>query len=85
MCNVNDSDIKCIPGCISRRKKCVSRNTGYYLSAWSDRSDGILRPKESVYVMDHNMKIAICDDEKTIRDYIEKCVREVNPDIFVEQ
>ncbi len=35
--------------------------------------------------MDHNMKIAICDDEKTIRDYIEKCVCEVNPDIFVEQ
>ena len=23
------------------------------------------------------MKIAICDDEKPIRDYIEKCVREV--------
>ena len=53
------------------------------MSAWSDRSDGILWPKESVYVMDHNMKIAICDDEKTIRDYIEKCVREVNPDFFV--
>jgi DNA-binding LytR/AlgR family response regulator len=31
------------------------------------------------------MKIAICDDEKPIRDYIEKCVREVNPDAFVSQ
>ena len=27
--------------------------------------------------MDRKMKIAICDDEKPIRDYIEKCVREV--------
>ncbi len=35
--------------------------------------------------MDHEMKIAICDDEKPIRDYIEKCVREVNPEIKVEQ
>ncbi len=31
------------------------------------------------------MKIAICDDEKPIRDYIEKCVREVKPDAFVLQ
>ncbi len=35
--------------------------------------------------MDHHLKIAICDDEKPIRDYIEKCVREVNPEIKVEQ
>ncbi len=35
--------------------------------------------------MDHVMKIAICDDEKSIRDYIEKCVREVNPETVVEQ
>ena len=35
--------------------------------------------------MDHIVKIAICDDEKSIRDYIEKCVREVNPDALVEQ
>ncbi len=35
--------------------------------------------------MDQDMKIAICDDEKPIRDYIEKCVREVNPDAFVSQ
>ena len=31
------------------------------------------------------MKIAICDDEKPIRDYIEKCVREVKPDASVLQ
>ncbi len=31
------------------------------------------------------MKIAICDDEKPIRDYIEKCVREVDPDALVSQ
>ena len=31
------------------------------------------------------MKIAICDDEKPIRDYIEKCVREVNSEAEVEQ
>ena len=31
------------------------------------------------------MKIAICDDEKPIRDYIEKCVREVKPDADVVQ
>ncbi len=31
------------------------------------------------------MKIAICDDEKSIRDHIEKCVREVEPDVAVEQ
>lgn len=31
------------------------------------------------------MKIAICDDEKPIRDYIEKCVREVKPDAEVVQ
>ncbi len=35
--------------------------------------------------MDHIMKIAICDDEKPIRDYIEKCVREVKPDASVLQ
>ena len=35
--------------------------------------------------MDRAMKIAICDDEKPIRDYIEKCVREVNPEAEVEQ
>ncbi|MCR5734022.1 MAG: LytTR family DNA-binding domain-containing protein [Lachnospiraceae bacterium] len=35
--------------------------------------------------MDHDIKIAICDDEKPIRDYIEKCVREVDPDAFVSQ
>ena len=35
--------------------------------------------------MDHDMKIAICDDEKPIRDYIEKCVREVKPDASVLQ
>ena len=35
--------------------------------------------------MDHDMKIAICDDEKPIRDYIEKCVREVDPDALVSQ
>ena len=35
--------------------------------------------------MYQEMKIAICDDEKPIRDYIEKCVREVNPDAKVEQ
>ena len=33
--------------------------------------------------MDYDMKIAICDDEKPIRDYIEKCVREVNPDVLI--
>ena len=31
------------------------------------------------------MKIAICDDEKSIRDHIEKCVREVCPEVAVEQ
>ncbi len=31
------------------------------------------------------MKIAICDDEKSIRDHIEKCVRETEPDAVVEQ
>lgn len=31
------------------------------------------------------MKIAICDDEKSIRDHIEKCVREVCPEVTVEQ
>ncbi len=31
------------------------------------------------------MKIAICDDEKDIRNYIEKCVREVDPDIDTVQ
>ncbi len=31
------------------------------------------------------MKIAICDDEKPIRDYIEKCVREVKPDADIVQ
>ena len=35
--------------------------------------------------MDQDMKIAICDDEKPIRDYIEKCVREVDPDALVSQ
>ncbi len=35
--------------------------------------------------MDQDMKIAICDDEKPIRDYIEKCVREVKTDAFVLQ
>ena len=35
--------------------------------------------------MDYDMKIAICDDEKPIRDYIEKCVREVNPDVLIMQ
>ena len=35
--------------------------------------------------MDREIKIAICDDEKPIRDYIEKCVREVNPSAFVSQ
>ncbi len=35
--------------------------------------------------MDHDMKIAICDDEKPIRDYIEKCVREVNQDVLINQ
>ncbi len=35
--------------------------------------------------MDHKMKIAICDDEKPIRDYIEKCVREVKADVEVVQ
>ena len=28
------------------------------------------------------MKIAICDDEKSIRDHIEKCVREVEPEVM---
>ena len=31
------------------------------------------------------MKIAICDDEKSIRDHIEKCVRETEPDAVTEQ
>lgn len=31
------------------------------------------------------MKVAVCDDEKSIRDYIEKCVRAVNPEATVEQ
>lgn len=31
------------------------------------------------------MKIAVCDDEKSIRDHIEKCVREVEPEVMVEQ
>ena len=35
--------------------------------------------------MDRELKIAICDDEKPIRDYIEKCVREVDPDALVSQ
>ena len=35
--------------------------------------------------MDQEIKIALCDDEKPIRDYIEKCVREVNPDALVSQ
>ena len=35
--------------------------------------------------MDYDMKIAICDDEKPIRDYIEKCVREINPDVLIMQ
>ena len=35
--------------------------------------------------MDQDMKIAICDDEKPIRDYIEKCVRDVDPDALVSQ
>lgn len=35
--------------------------------------------------MDQYIKIAICDDEKPIRDYIEKCVREVNPDVLIKQ
>ena len=35
--------------------------------------------------MDHHLKIAICDDEKPIRDYIEKCVREVNAGVEVVQ
>lgn len=35
--------------------------------------------------MDREIKIAICDDEKSIRDYIEKCVREINPSAFVSQ
>ena len=35
--------------------------------------------------MDQDIKIAICDDEKPIRDYIEKCVREVDPDALVSQ
>lgn len=35
--------------------------------------------------MDQDMKVAICDDEKPIRDYIEKCVREVKPDACVLQ
>ncbi len=35
--------------------------------------------------MNHDMRIAICDDEKPIRDYIEKCVREVKSDAFVLQ
>ena len=35
--------------------------------------------------MDQEIKIAICDDEKPIRDYIEKCVREVKPDACVLQ
>ena len=35
--------------------------------------------------MDQDMKIAICDDEKPIRDYIEKCVREIDPDALVSQ
>ena len=29
--------------------------------------------------MKSDLKIAICDDEKPIRDYIEKCVREIEP------
>lgn len=35
--------------------------------------------------MDQEIKIALCDDEKPIRDYIEKCVREVAPDALVSQ
>ncbi|MBR1909578.1 MAG: response regulator transcription factor [Lachnospiraceae bacterium] len=35
--------------------------------------------------MDQEIKIALCDDEKPIRDYIEKCVREVDPDALVSQ
>lgn len=35
--------------------------------------------------MNYGMKIAICDDEKPIRDYIEKCVHEAETDIEVVQ
>ena len=35
--------------------------------------------------MNYEMKIAICDDEKTIRDYIEKCIHEVCPNTDVIQ
>lgn len=31
------------------------------------------------------MKIAICDDEQAIRDYIEKCILEVNLDVSVQK
>ena len=29
------------------------------------------------------MKLAICDDEKDIRNYLEKCVREVSSDVEI--
>ncbi|MCR4740848.1 MAG: LytTR family DNA-binding domain-containing protein [Lachnospiraceae bacterium] len=35
--------------------------------------------------MDRNLKIAICDDEKPIRDHIKKCVLEIDPFVTVEQ
>lgn len=35
--------------------------------------------------MDRDIKIAICDDEQPIRDYIEKCIHEVKPGVEVVQ
>ena len=35
--------------------------------------------------MKPDLKIAICDDEKPIRDYIEKCVREIEPHTDIAQ
>ena len=31
------------------------------------------------------MKLAICDDEKDIRNYIEKCAKEIFSDLEIEQ
>ena len=35
--------------------------------------------------MKPDLKIAICDDEKPIRDYIEKCVREIESNAEIDQ
>ena len=54
------------PFCISQQKKCVSRNSySIYYSYLA-----IMSNKRMVGIM----KIAICDDEKYIRDFIKDCI-----------